>query len=377
MKQLLSILLAFTLAVAGYAADAANDVVLSQRKADNSGFIQRNLAPVASGFFGFDSSKVPAAPTFLTFDATSLKLSSAATSGLQLYNTVDQVTNYERLEALWSSNVATVRAISAGSGTAREIRLQAGSAFIGVSPSNATTGHVRFSLTGSGATTAGAVGVDLGTFLNNATSGTNVAVRITPTYNQASGTAANTDLLINRTQAAVGSGAQLLADFQVGGATRFNVTNGGDVTAIGNITGVTGFFTTVSAPTLGAGGGVATVIRSNATTAITISTTQQATFVGSIITTPQLLSGAGAVNVTTGSTHFTSTGVAQALTLANATAGQRKTVIHSVDGGSGVLTPASAIGFTTITFTNVGDAVDLEYTAAGWAIVGIRGAVAA
>jgi len=102
------------------------------------------------------------------------------------------------------------------------------------------------------------------------------------------------------------------------------------------------------------------------------------TFTGALITTPQALSGAGAVNVTTAATAFTSTGAAQALTLANGTAGQLKTISHVVDGGSGVLTPTTCSGFTTITFTNVGDSVILQYhTTAGWCIVGVFGAVPA
>jgi len=49
---------------------------------------------------------------------------------------------------------------------------------------------------------------------NTDTSGTVTGFNIAPTYNQASGTAANTDLLVNRTETAVGSGLQKLADFQ-------------------------------------------------------------------------------------------------------------------------------------------------------------------
>jgi len=102
------------------------------------------------------------------------------------------------------------------------------------------------------------------------------------------------------------------------------------------------------------------------------------TFGGTLITTPQTLSGAGAVDIVTSATAFTSTGAAQALTLANGTAGQIKTIAHVVDGGSGVLTPTTKSGYTTITFTNVGDSVTLQYfTTAGWCIVGIFGAVAA
>lgn len=64
---------------------------------------------------------------------------------------------------------------------------------------------------------------------NTDTSGTINALAITPTYNQTSGTAANTDLLINRTETAVGSGDQYLIDAQVGGASKFGVRRDGAV----------------------------------------------------------------------------------------------------------------------------------------------------
>lgn len=99
--------------------------------------------------------------------------------------------------------------------------------------------------------------------------------------------------------------------------------------------------------------------------------------VGDVQASAQSLSGAGAVNVTDMFTSLTSTGAAQALTLANGTVGQIKIISHVVDGGSAVLTPTTKIGFSTITFTAVGDSATLIYTAAGWAIIGISGAVAA
>jgi hypothetical protein len=71
-------------------------------------------------------------------------------------------------------------------------------------------------------------------YLNSETSGSYNVFVVKSEYNQASGTAANTDLLINRTQTAVGSGAQLLIDAQVGGVSKFSVSNVGDV----NLTGV-------------------------------------------------------------------------------------------------------------------------------------------
>ena len=100
-------------------------------------------------------------------------------------------------------------------------------------------------------------------------------------------------------------------------------------------------------------------------------------FIGAVTANNQALSGAGAVNVTSMLTSLTSTGASQALTLANGTVGQMKIISHVVDGGSAVLTPTTKIGFSTITFTNVGDTAMLIYTAAGWDIVSLNGAVAA
>jgi len=115
-------------------------------------------------------------------------------------------------------------------------------------------------------------------------------------------------------------------------------------------------------------------ISTNATTgAITVTSSVGNSLVGGV----QALSGAGAVDVTNLLTSLTSTGSAQALTLANGTAGQVKTIVHTVDGGSAVLTPTTKIGFSTITFTGVGESATLVYTAAGWAIVALNGAVAA
>jgi len=86
----------------------------------------------------------------------------------------------------------------------------------------------------------------------------------------------------------------------------------------------------------------------------------------------QALSGAGAVDVTSAVTLVTSTGAAEALTLADGTVvGQTKTIIHDVDGGSSVITPTTASGFTTATLTDVGDCVVLMWTATrGWVAIG-------
>jgi hypothetical protein len=85
---------------------------------------------------------------------------------------------------------------------------------------------------------------------------------------------------------------------------------------------------------------------------------------------PQALTGAGALSVTTMVTLFTSSGGSQALTLANGTqTGQLKLVIHTVDGGSGVITPASAGNFATVTLTNRYEACLFQWSGAAWNVV--------
>lgn len=84
--------------------------------------------------------------------------------------------------------------------------------------------------------------------------------------------------------------------------------------------------------------------------------------------TPQTLSGAGAVNVTTKITLVVTTG-ANALTLADGTAGQIKIITMKTDGGDGTLTPAHLRGGTTITFNDVGDTVVLLFIDSTWIIL--------
>lgn len=120
-------------------------------------------------------------------------------------------------------------------------------------------------------------------------------------------------------------------------------------------------------------GGFQTITKNATTGTITVVASTGAAIVAGV----QALSGAGAVDLINGVTSLTTTGAAQALTLADGAVGQMKTIIHTVDGGSAVLTPTTKIGFSTITFTNVGESASLIYTSAGWAIASLNGAVAA
>jgi hypothetical protein len=94
----------------------------------------------------------------------------------------------------------------------------------------------------------------------------------------------------------------------------------------------------------------------------------------------QSLSGAGAVNLTTLATAFTSTATGNALTLADGTAGQLKIIVYVAEAAgadTGILTPTNLGSATTITFNAVGDSVILQFIGADWWVIGFRGAVVA
>lgn len=88
----------------------------------------------------------------------------------------------------------------------------------------------------------------------------------------------------------------------------------------------------------------------------------------------QSLSGAGAINLTTLTTKWTTTG-ADAGTLADGTEGQLKYVVMIVDGGDGTLTPSNLANGTTLTFAEVGDAVMLQFLGTEWWVISNNGVV--
>lgn len=134
-------------------------------------------------------------------------------------------------------------------------------------------------------------------------------------------------------------------------------------------------------PTFAAGitvtGGITATTTIAATTALsagtTLAVTGNSTLTGTLITTPDIRTGAGAVSLTAMSTRITSTG-ADALTLADGVNGQIKTIVMGTDGGDATLTPTTKTGYSTIVFNDVGDGVTLQFfTTIGWIVVGSFG----
>ena len=88
--------------------------------------------------------------------------------------------------------------------------------------------------------------------------------------------------------------------------------------------------------------------------------------------TPQALTAAGAVNITTPVTTVASSG-AIALTLADGAVGQIKIICMITDGGTATLTPTTFQQGTTLAFADVGDTAILMWVATGWMVIGAYG----
>jgi hypothetical protein len=101
---------------------------------------------------------------------------------------------------------------------------------------------------------------------------------------------------------------------------------------------------------------------------------------GPVFGSVQSLTGPGAVNLTTYTTEFTSTGTGDALTLADGASGQIKNVVYvaqTAGTDTGILTPANLGGYTTITFNDPGDSVQLQFIGTQWWVISAFGAVVA
>jgi len=131
------------------------------------------------------------------------------------------------------------------------------------------------------------------------------------------------------------------------------------------------------------GTGVTNLNGTGAAVAGTLAVTGATTLSAALITTPEAIApalDAGiTVSVATVATSFALNGV-NALTLANGTNGQIKTIVCTAvtAAGTATLTPTTCSGFTTVAFTAAGQTLTLQYfTTGGWVILSVRGATPA
>lgn len=224
---------------------AANNLVVTNAGVGIALF-QSNVFQLGSGgIFGWSSNADAAgagADTILARDAANTLAQRNATTAQasRVYNTYTSSISGEYAGIDWqtTANELTVGARTLATGTARPLKLVSQGvngansyASITVQSSDYAVPNIRGGLFSasygliSSAQTGNWIAFSEGT--STATSGTISRFAILPTYNQASGTAANTDLLINRTQTAVGSGAQKLIDAQIATVSKFSVTTTG------------------------------------------------------------------------------------------------------------------------------------------------------
>lgn len=175
-----------------------------------------------------DATKNAATATLTNKTITSAQLTGTTAvptgNNLYIYNTADQTTNYERAGMWWDTNILNVGTSTGGTGAVRSMYLTAGTSnLVILRGASSTSGRVQ--LSGSTTATTSAIHVNVtGTFTG--TSGIQSSTAIQPTINQTS-TASYTALLVNPTETATGSGAKLLADFQVGGTSKTRIDNTG------------------------------------------------------------------------------------------------------------------------------------------------------
>ena len=155
-------------------------------------------------------------------------------------------------------------------------------------------------------------------------------------------------------------------------------------TGLSLTTGVTGTLPVANGGTgATAATGTGNVVLANTPTLVTPNigvATATSLATGPVFGTIQSVSGPGAIDITSLTTSFTSSGTGDALTLADGAAGQIKTIVYvaQIAGtDTGILTPANLGSGTTITFNDVGDSVQLQYIGTNWWVISAFGAVVA
>ena len=217
-------------------------------------------------------------------NATGALVLGSTSQGFLHYNTSDQTTNYERARAYWSNN-SYIISTEAMSGTSRYLHLSsgplgsAGFSYISIGSGVGPSGNAGFLVRRDST----AIGNLIQIYSSGLTGGSlQNGLVIDPVISQ-SGAGGYTMLKINPSESSTGSGVKLLADLQVGGVSKFTVSNTGQVTlASQKITGLANGTAATDAaafgqiPVAGSGitnsGGTWSVSSGGATTVVTVST---------------------------------------------------------------------------------------------------------
>jgi len=198
--------------VTGLAAGLANNIII----ADGSG--NRRINVDASGNVGIGT----------TSPTDRLTLGNAST-GLAIFNTADQTTNFEKFFAKWDSNIMYVGNQNLGTGVSRPIRFGMGATNTSNLPNRylqVQGGMPFFSYDFGGTGLGGSVmevgggGIFVGSSVDQ------IGLTVNPNVNQ-TGSASYTGLNISPTEITTGSGLNYLIRAGVGAANDFVMTTAG------------------------------------------------------------------------------------------------------------------------------------------------------
>lgn len=152
-----------------------------------------------------------------TVDTASLTVGSSLTNGLVMYNTSDQVTNYEKVKLAFVSNEFTLLTQRGGTGLRRAISINGGTSGGGYSMQveNLPYNALKNPATSSSGSNLSTFGMHTSSSLS-ASSGVQWPWVFANVWNQSS-TAGGYDVFINRTNTATGSGVQAYLAFATAG----------------------------------------------------------------------------------------------------------------------------------------------------------------
>jgi hypothetical protein len=163
-----------------------------------------------------------------------------------VYNTVDQVTNYERIVGAWSGNIFSFLSGAAGTGTVRNVSFGTTSASI-----IAGNASPAFAFNRNSGGIANFVDTSLVVMNSAGSVAVQTAFAVNPTINQ-SATSGYTALDVNPSETATGSGAKSLQTWRVGSSQKSRMDNAGQL-IVGS--------TAAPTSTLQSGGSFATALR--------------------------------------------------------------------------------------------------------------------
>jgi hypothetical protein len=159
-----------------------------------------------------------------TSSAATHSITVASTgTGLALYNTADQTTNYERVLLSWASNVATISAEKGGTANTRGMNITNGAMVELLSTQT-------FKLSGIATTDTLPLLDVVNSTSWSSTSAVQSGISVTGTVNQASGSGGFNGILVAPTFTACGSAGCKLLRLAPGGSDKFVVDNNGKVT---------------------------------------------------------------------------------------------------------------------------------------------------